>query len=59
MGVRRCRRSAAFEFASGDGEYGCQGANYACYNLNHEPNRTRTDTPDEYIGFRYTLPDRS
>ncbi len=44
-----------FEFASGDGTYGCQGANYACYNVNHEPNWTGTDTPDEYIGFRYTV----
>lgn len=44
-----------FIFGSGDGEFGCQGANYGCYNVNHEPNFTGTHTPDEYIGFRYTV----
>jgi|GEM_PF-1872364 len=44
-----------FAFGSGDGEYGCQGANYGCYNVNGSPGYTGTDTPEEYIGFRYPV----
>lgn len=44
-----------FEFATGDGTNGCDSANYACFNVVGAPNFEGADTPEAYIGFRYTV----
>jgi sulfatase modifying factor 1 len=44
-----------FEFATGDGTNGCQKSNHACYNVIGAPFFDGVDTPEEFIGFRYTV----
>ena len=44
-----------FTYATGDGTIGCDRANYRCYNSQGLPNFQGVDTPEEFIGFRYTV----
>ena len=44
-----------FDYATNDGNFGCNNANYKCFNVMNIPNFEGTDTPDQYIGFRMNV----
>jgi len=49
------RGGEQLDYPTSDGTNDCQRSNYACYNVMGVPNFKGTDTPEEYIGFRYTV----